>query len=407
MKLDFPDLSKKWDKTASDKLVKRKLTEPITFRKWSMPPVVDLDRFLSILIQGRRGSGKSALGSKMLEQFFYGGRVCISLTEAPYSYESMFTAIPGPYQDKSHPCIFVVPEDCNISWPEDKYDIITMDVTVPLKTVLLTAKNEKRIIVFCHSLWEIEDEVKAYKNMAAWINQMHRVQRTLKTDMAILLREVEMQGYSRIKSSRSSKELKSALLDLIRLARSSYRMSVIADLQLTSDLDKALRNQVDVFLFKKQNPLDLPDSLKWVNQTIKYKRRMLMHNPLRDRLFPDLSHLYQKEFYYAQPDEQRIWKLETGLPDHHHKTEREDLTDYGFRFTDQKLIATGDIKLDEFSKRYAGYESVRQIPQSTRILIANEAHKLVNQDGYSWHSLGKALNIDHKNIMNWVNKFAS
>jgi len=377
------------------------LTKPITVGRIELPPLVDLERYEAIMIQGDRGSGKSAWGEKLLETFWEHGRISISLTEAPFSYESMFTAIPRDGEDP-HPVLFIIPEGTRLIFP-DRLDIITRTENESIESILRTAKNEERMVVFCHSLWPIEREREAYLRLAKWIREMCLVQRKIKNDLVVLVREIEMQGYSRIKSDRSTKELKSALIDLVRLARSSYRMTVIADLQLAGDLDRALRGQLDKWIAKSQDPDDLPESLKWIGREIERRRSALRGMSFRDRLAPSLPYLYPQEGYYVLRRHKRFLKIELPLPRHRHKTEREDIEDYGIFVKGTGYRPLGNPDLEAFRRKWMGTEA-RKTSIGTKRRIARDARALLNK-GQSYNQIAKAGGFNTKTIWNWIREY--
>lgn len=302
-------------------------TKPVRMGNMMAPPLVDPSRYEILMFNGDRGSGKSLCGEVCLEAFYRSGRVAISLTEAPYSYESMFAAIPRRGKD-AIPCIFVVPKGVDVDAPDYDVECITADNGV--EWIIRRAIDERRMVIFCHSLWGAEKELESYREMAKWIENIVILQRTVKTPMAILVREIELQGYGRMKSLKSVADLKRALIYLMRLARSSYRMSVITDLQLAQDMDRMLRGQVDKWVIKTHTAEDLPDAMQWLPRRIDDLRFMLKDHPkLRDRLFPELPWLWPSEGYYVLRRKRKFTKIEIPLPSHRHRRQDEDIEDLG------------------------------------------------------------------------------
>lgn len=408
--------TERFDRSAVRTIVQPKdWTKPVWMGDYTAPPLVDLERFEAIMINGQRGSGKSAKGEFLLEQFWKNGRIAISLTEAPFSYESMYAAIPRRKR-KRIPCLFVIPRDISIEYPECKYDIATVPEDMPLDKVLRLARSEDRMIIFCHSLWGPERELEAYARLAKWINELCLVQRSLRTDMAVLIREIEMQVYSRLKSERSSKALKTALIDLVRLARSSYRITVIADLQLAQDMDRAMRGQLDKWVICSQDPQDLPEAMRWLPRDIQEKRWLFMGaRNIRDRLFPSLSYLYPSEAYYVVRRKRRYVKLEFPLPSHHHKDERDDLADYGIFIKrgppgarrpaelakPEYIVKPKDEVLERFRARWhpptGGLTKQEKLDMGKRILELRDM-------GYSYHKLALASGINSGLLYYYANR---
>jgi len=384
-------------KSSLESVVRRDLTRPFEFGGYEFPPVVDLEKFEAIMINGIRGGGKSAKGEKLLEEFWSNGRIALSLTEAPFSFESMYAAIPRGGNDPI-PVIYITPKDVRIEAP-DELDIISLEEDVPVRKVLKLAKEEHRMVIFCASLWGPQRELQAYGRLAKWINDMCMIQRSLRTDMAVLIREVEMQAYSRLKSDRSSKALKSALIDLLRLARSSYRMSVIADLQLAQDMDRAMRGQLDKWLICAQDPEDMPEAMRWLPRAIERRRLALRGNPIRDRLFPSLSYLYPHEAYYVIRRKKHFCKLEFDLPGHRHRREKDDLSDFGiFVREGGELKASSELR--DFREKWYKY-STRDLTKKQKLELAGEALALKKHRGTPWTVLAKMIGIPWQTLYRW------
>jgi len=403
MKLEADEFRSSQGSRPQDEVVRvNDLTQPVRMGNWWAPPLVDLEKYEAIMISGMRGSGKSTKGEKILEAFHKHGRVCISLTEAPFSYESMYMAIPRTGQEPI-PVIYITPKDCGIDYPSD-LDIAVMDEETPIKKVLNVAKNEKRMIIFCHSLWGPDGEQRAYKRLAKWITEMCLVQRTLRMDMAVLIREIEIQTYARLKSGRSSKDLKSALIDLVRLARSSYRISVIADLQLAGDMDRAMRGQLDKWLICCQDPEDMPKSMTWIHKKVESNRSLLRGVPrIRDRLFPSLTYLYPSEAYYVIRRKRKFSKLEFEMPSHRHKREKDDLTDFGIFVGKTGYMPVKHPGLEQFRRKYIGLE-VKHMSDAQKADLAHDARELYKEEGLSWWRIGRAIDMNHTTIWKWATK---
>jgi len=373
--------------------------------------VVDLDKFEAIMINGIRGSGKSAKGERLLEEFWRNGRIAVSLTEAPFSFESLYAAIPREGHDPI-PVIVICPKGLKLEYPSE-LDILCMREDQNLKHVLMTAKREQRMIIYCSSLWGPKREKEAYKRLAEWITEMCSVQRSLRTDMAVLIREVEMQAYSRLKSQRSSKDLKSALIDLVRLARSSYRMTVIADLQLAQDMDRAMRGQLDKWLICAQDPDDMPESMRWLSRSIEARRKALMGLPkVRDRLYPSLSYLYPNEAYYVIRRKRQYCKLEFDLPSHRHRQEKDDLVDFGIRIRDdsevRRYIPVMSRALEAFREKWVGpcSEGPAGLSSEQKTQLAREMLDLIYDNDTTWWKVARAISINPATLYGWARRYA-
>ena len=300
-------------------------------------------RTMGYVIIGTRGSGKSALLSKIGEKYVREDHLVFDSFGAS-DYENCFWVVKGK---RTYPCIFILPEYVNFEIPTNyqKRIEIRRD-TEHLKRIFADAISEKKIVVFVNSAYEDNHMLQV---LSRFYNDLVPVNMKLDVDIMTLIRECSHLAPSSINLYENSVLTKSALIKLLSICR-HHRISYTMDMQLFKTLFRSVRSLSDRIIVKRSTPDMLPDELKWFTNRIKEKHerfRGTRYYPQVLKNYPRVHKLFHNESYLIRNDALTFSKYRTKLPSFHHKREKENF----FKLTGIKMTVDEDLKAKYVEKK--------------------------------------------------------
>lgn len=241
---------------------------------------------------------------------------------------------------------------------------------------LLTARDERRILVMNPAFYKIT--FHWHKTLEVVIKNLGKIaiesfkpltERDLKKPrsqftkfeknyhrMAVCMREFGSVAPSQLKVDQYETLAKKALLGFIRLCR-HYNISLIGDYQRQADVFSGIKDQRDIFIFKRSNRDLIPDDWKWLQDYLENKRQKIIDkygsNPrawgLADLKFPKIEDL-SNEYCYVVFANNHVKLMKIPMPTFHHKREIDNFendTGIKWKFTGEDMNATLDMPTGE------------------------------------------------------------
>ncbi len=271
--------------------------------------------FPAYFIIGKKGAGKSALLERMLEIYYRLGYVVLDWNSA-FDLESLHWCVPNTDKgsDVAFPILLIIPRTTEIISNHRKITTIygeqveavkTIYDDVPLKEIIKTAYEEKRICVF--SIYLYKPEQKGQRKVSEFIKELPTVMRDevpSYINVALGLRELADLSSNRMKTyaGDSEKESKRALNHFSRQARHA-RTTMILDMQNPDDVYGALVAQEDFILVKRLNKHHIPEKLGWLKKAIDEKIHYAARHYMIDSVqYISLDRISNNSFYAIWPD---------------------------------------------------------------------------------------------------------
>jgi hypothetical protein len=174
--------------------------------------------------------------------------------------------------------------------------------------------------------------------------------------MAVCMREFGSVAPSQLKVDQYETLAKKALLGFIRLCR-HYNISLIGDYQRQADVFAGIKDQRDIFIFKRSNRDLIPQEWTWLQDQIDAKRQKIIdkygNNPkgwrianLKHPKIEDLSN----EYCYSVFANNHVKLMKIPMPTFHHKQEIDNFendTGIKWEFTGEPAQTTVDMATGE------------------------------------------------------------
>ena len=241
---------------------------------------------------------------------------------------------------------------------------------------LLTARSERRILVMNPAFYKIT--FHWHKTLEVVIKNLGKIaiesfkpltEKDLKKPktqftkfeknyhrMAVCMREFGSVAPSQLKVDQYETLAKKALLGFIRLCR-HYNISLIGDYQRQADVFSGIKDQRDIFIFKRSNRDLIPDDWKWLQDYLDSKRQKIIdkygNNPrawgLADLKFPKIEDL-SNEYFYVVFANNHVKLMKIPMPTFHHKREIDNFendTGVRWKFIGEDMNATLDMPTGE------------------------------------------------------------
>ena len=241
---------------------------------------------------------------------------------------------------------------------------------------LLTARSERRILVMNPAFYKIT--FHWHKTLEVVIKNLGKIaiesfkpltEKDLKKPktqftkfeknyhrMAVCMREFGSVAPSQLKVDQYETLAKKALLGFIRLCR-HYNISLIGDYQRQADVFSGIKDQRDIFIFKRSNRDLIPDDWKWLQDYLDSKRQKIIdkygNNPrawgLADLKFPKIEDL-SNEYCYVVFANNHVKLMKIPMPTFHHKREIDNFendTGVRWKFIGEDMNATLDMPTGE------------------------------------------------------------
>lgn len=265
----------------------------------------------------------------------------------------------------------------------------------PLDKVLMTALEEKRIIVFNRGFYH--EHKDAFRRLAQILHQLPYliIQAAIppNTPIALGFRELSNIAPQGLKSEKGDweTETKRRIQSLIRDAR-HHSIVMFGDFQRSQDIAKAIAAQRDTLIFKRTTPDLMPEEyvdLFFEIEKLRRNARENLDNGLARRL-PSMSQLKDWQAYALFPDN-HFQLIETGMPGFHHKESGEQwsaITGIRIKFDAKKVPRSV-----EKAKKQLEKEDERQ----KRLDALKEAGMLKSQ-GWTWRKLGDKYGMTEEQI---------
>jgi len=265
----------------------------------------------------------------------------------------------------------------------------------PLDKILLTALQERRIIVFNRGFYY--EHKDAYRKLAQFLHQLPYliIQGAIPSNTSIALgfRELSNIAPQGLKSEKGDweTETKRKIQSLIRDAR-HHSIVMFGDFQRSQDIAKAIAAQRDTIIFKRTTPDLMPEDYADLYFEIENLRRNARENLDTSlvRKLPSMSQLKDWQAYVLYPDN-HFQLIETGMPGFHHKESGEHwsaLAGVRIKFDAKKVP-----KSVEKAKKQLEKEDERQ----KRIATLMEAGRLKGA-GWTWRKLGDKYGMSEEQI---------
>jgi len=174
--------------------------------------------------------------------------------------------------------------------------------------------------------------------------------------MAVCMREFGSVAPSQLKVDQYETLAKKALLGFIRLCR-HYNISLIGDYQRQADVFAGIKDQRDIFIFKRSNRDLIPQEWTWLIEDLDKKRQKIVdrygNNPngwnKADILYPKIEEL-SNEYCYVVFQNNDVKLMKIPMPSFHHKQEVDNFendTGIKWKFSGDALnistnVATGE-----------------------------------------------------------------
>ena len=174
--------------------------------------------------------------------------------------------------------------------------------------------------------------------------------------MAVCMREFGSVAPSQLKVDQYETLAKKALLGFIRLCR-HYNISLIGDYQRQADVFAGIKDQRDIFIFKRSNRDLIPQEWTWLQDQIDSKRQKIIdkygNNPNGWRLanlkHPKIEDL-SNEYCYSVFANNHVKLMKIPMPTFHHKQEIDNCendTGIKWEFTGEPAQTTVDMATGE------------------------------------------------------------
>lgn len=346
--------------------------------------IIDIAKQYLIGILGVRGSGKSVLLETYLEKYFDTGYTVLDLWAAP-NMENAFWIFAKEGYKKRIPITILAPESFIINEaqvdrfngnyltkeplvefvklpnPSKKTDSEQNDKILEILTkTILECRDRRRILVF--NPYMFPNEVNMFRTLEILMrnlitisyNHFHAIDPKTKRKekfedmtiqertyhkMAFGIREFGEVAPARIKGDKSGESIliKKALLKFVRLARHANIDGMI-DYQNASDVESAIRNQIDTWLIKKWTTNLAGENFDYIFDRVKKKRKRILDDgdwtddayEMADEIFPPIENLtyywmYVKkanvplylekvpELHIKHKEPNEKWELMTGI----------------------------------------------------------------------------------------------
>lgn len=265
----------------------------------------------------------------------------------------------------------------------------------PLDKVLLTALEEKRIIVFNRGFYH--EHKDAFRKLAQILHELPYliIQQKIppNTPIALGFRELSNIAPQGLKSEKGDweTETKRRIQSLIRDAR-HHSIVMFGDFQRSQDIAKAIAAQRDTLIFKRTTPDLMPEDygdLYFEIEKLRRNARDNLDSGLARRL-PSMSQLKDWQAYALFPDN-HFQLIDTGMPGFHHKESGEvwsAITGIKIKYEARKAP-----KSAEKAKKQLEKEDTRQ----KRLDALKEAGILMGQ-GWTWRKLGDRFGMTEEQI---------
>ena len=317
--------------------------------------IIDIQKQNITGILGRRGSGKSYLGEAILERYYEYGFTCLDLWSAP-NMENAFWIFAKEGHIKRIPVTILAPESFiepearvdafNGKFPHVRVPLVKFvklpsptkrtdsDVNDKILEILINVvqdcRESRRIMVFNPYMFPNETEMfrtleilmrnlitiannyftalkpedvgkKSIDEMTSREKNHHRI--------VFLMREFGEVAPARLKGDKSGEStlIKKALLKFVRLARHA-NIDGIIDYQNSTDVDSAIRNQIDIWLVKTWTPELAGENFQWIFNYVNEKRNKIFEEEgfnddsfqWADSVYPPIQKLAKGWFYVAK-----------------------------------------------------------------------------------------------------------
>lgn len=373
----------------------------------------DFSVYLSWIITGVKGFGKSAFMEQAVERYVKKGFLVFDLYDSG-DMESCFWVVrrcPNPvhpgqvplrYDEDACPLcgmepatdyriLFVYPDEVTIRRVADPR-IAVIPANAGLEAIVEQALAENRIITLASGLF---DETELDYLLTNWIIQWRLLNRDVfRVNAVFLIREAASVIFAKRRERESQKYLKTALETFYRRAR-HVRTCIFFDTQSHTSVDIEFRRITERMIIKKQNRGDMNAFVRGINDRIKEDRKAMFKKGKKRSVVnnkrPEIPYLRNNEFYAVFPDGKYYLKR-NGLPSFYHKTERDYFVDLvGMEF---------DQPAREFNPKNA-INSIRDVPK--RVLL--ELNAFLAQEEVDAETRANLFQRKPSTVKKWVEDY--
>lgn len=288
--------------------------------------------------------------------------------------------------------LFVYPSNATVESFNPKIEPISSEVG--LERIVRKALKKKKIISVATGLFD-QDEL--YLTLGDWLFEWIDMKRDkIRKKAVVVIREAANVAFSTIKISAHQKELKRAIINLIRFA-GHYQTSILFDTQRFKDLHIAARDVVETVIIKRHNYHGMPDVVQEVYKDLNYRRYVKKNEAPNDpeinyklKKYLTLPTELEKSEFLVRFDDGYYLKHQNGMPKFHHKGPVDFFMDYC------------GLNITKLPHRFLAKEAqtIRQVPKH---VLSNLAYRMIEIDGMSRELVSEWLMYSEATVQGWLN----
>ena len=210
--------------------------------------------------------------------------------------------------------------------------------------------------------------------------------------ISVLMREFGSLVAQQLNEERNQVIVKKAIFGIIKVIR-QFRASGIFDFQRYSDIYSGVRDQRDIFIFRKCNIDIFPKDYEWLKKQIAEDRELHAKDigfEYAQKLYPNFEDLKKDQMYVLYKDKnskgKRYKLFKVAMPNFHHRQEDDDFEqDWGIR--KETVISKGTWRFITQTKDGQTVDSVKdeqredkKVQQAKEQSIYETANKLLHPD---------------------------
>ena len=206
--------------------------------------------------------------------------------------------------------------------------------------------------------------------------------------VTVLMREFGSIASSNLNEEKNQVIVKKALFGWVKVCR-QFRMSGVFDFQRFGDIYGGIKDQRDVFIWKRSNIDIFPKEYDWLKKDIvdvRKKEADELGEEYASRLFPSIEDLGDNEMYVLYAEKtltgKRWKKFFVRMPSFHHRQEDDDWEEFT-KFKKENALAKGTWRFITKTKDGELVESAKDEQNEDRKLVEANMQKLF-QTVYAW-----------------------